>query len=148
MLRILSSHNSKCLKEEGKGSQVRIVQKWDCHRPKIILLLGSFYAYLNDKEVREMKEVQRRNNYLPNVSKNHNNAMPWIEKLLQTPIENYRKTVVWRILAPYLINVRKLSYKEGFSIIKEWLDKCNNLKKLDFNASSKIREGLNGALKG
>jgi hypothetical protein len=28
------------------------------------------------------------------------------------------------------------------------LDKCDNRKKLDFNANSKIREGLNGALKG
>jgi hypothetical protein len=94
-----------------------------------------------------MKEVQRHNNYLPNTSRNSNNIIPWVEKLLQTPIEDYRSRAVWRILAPYLINVRKLSYEEGFSIIKEWLDKCNNLKKLDFNANSKIREGLNELLK-
>jgi len=41
-----------------------------------------------------------------------------------------------------------LSYEEAFSIIKEWLNKCNNLKTLDFNANSKIRDSLNGALKG
>ena len=41
MLRIPGSHNSKCLREEkeGKDSDVRIIQKWDSHRPKISLLL-------------------------------------------------------------------------------------------------------------
>ena len=67
------------------------MKKWDGHRPKINLLLGSFYAYLKDNEVKETKEVQRHNNYLPNVSRNQNNAISWIEKLLQTPKENYRK---------------------------------------------------------
>lgn len=33
----------------------------------------------------------------------------WIEQLLQTPVDVYRKFVVWRILAPYLINIRKYS---------------------------------------
>jgi hypothetical protein len=98
MLRIPGSHNSKCLKE-GEDSQVRIIQKWDGHRPKINLLLGRFYSYLVDQEVKETKEVQRHNNYLPYVSRNHDNAIPWIEKLLQTPIENFRKTVLWQILA-------------------------------------------------
>ena len=53
MLRIPGSHNSKCLKEEqeGKDSEVRIIQKWDDIRPRINLLLGSFSAYLADLEV-------------------------------------------------------------------------------------------------
>ena len=33
----------------------------------------------------------------------------WIEKLLQTSIDDYRKIVVWRILTPYFINIRKCS---------------------------------------
>ena len=35
------------------------------------------------------------------------------------------------ILGPYLINIKKLSYDESYKIIREWLDKCDNLKKLD-----------------
>ena len=31
----------------------------------------------------------------------------WIKKLLQTPIDDYRKFAVWCILPPYLINFRK-----------------------------------------
>jgi hypothetical protein len=32
-------------------------------------------------------------------------------------------------------------------VIKDWLDKCDNLEKLNFNAKIKIREGLIGASK-
>jgi hypothetical protein len=35
------------------------------------------------------------------------NTIPWIEKLLQTPIDDYRKKAVALILAPYLINIKK-----------------------------------------
>jgi hypothetical protein len=35
------------------------------------------------------------------------------------------------ILAPYLINVRKLSYEESYTIIKNWLDRCDKLENLD-----------------
>jgi hypothetical protein len=42
---------------------------------------------------------------------------------------------------------KKLSYGEGFNIINEWLGECNKIVRLDFNVNSKIREGLNGALK-
>jgi hypothetical protein len=33
-------------------------------------------------------------------------TIPWIEKLLQTPIDDYRKNAVSLILAPYLINIK------------------------------------------
>jgi Primase X len=64
------------------------------------------------------------------------------------PISDYRKLVVWRILAPYLINVKKLSDKESFDTINQWLLKCNELRRLDFNPNQKIKEGLGVAAKG
>jgi hypothetical protein len=45
------------------------------------------------------------------------NTIPWIEKLLQTPTADYRKNAVNLILAPYLINVKKLSYDDALNII-------------------------------
>jgi hypothetical protein len=56
----------------------------------------------------------------------------WIEKLLQTPIDDYRKFVVWRILAQYLINIRECSADVAFDIINNWLDTCRRLRQLDF----------------
>ena len=71
--------------------------------------------------------------------------IPWIEKLLQTPLDDYRKFVVWRILSPYLINIRKYSVEEASNLIKNWLDKCNQLKSLDFNPNYMIKYNINSA---
>ena len=51
------------------------------------------------------------------------NTISWIEKLLQTPIDDYRKTTVNLILAPYLINIKKVSYEDALNIIDKWLSK-------------------------
>ena len=73
MLRIPGSHNSKCVQKNNVLDEsitgVKIMQRWNGHRPKINLLLGSFYAYLVDqkfKEERKGKEVieQRRKKQL------------------------------------------------------------------------------------
>ena len=63
----------------------------------------------------------------------------WIEKLLQTPIEDGRKYALWKILCPYLVNIKKLEYEESFEILKMWLEKCNNLRQLDFNSYTEIK---------
>ena len=56
-------------------------------------------------------------------AKSRNSAtIRWNEKLLQTPLEDYRKFVVWRILTPYLIDIRKCSADEAYGIIGNWLD--------------------------
>ena len=79
----------------------------------------------------------------------NNDRILWIESaILQNPLYDHRKYVIWRILSPYLINIRMLSTEESYSIIEDWLAGCNNLKKLNFNAKTKIREGLKGASKG
>ena len=70
------------------------------------------------------------------------NTIPWIEKLLQTPIDDYRKTAVSLILAPYLINVKKLPYHTTSNIINSWLVKCGELRQLDQNFDYTVRYAL------
>jgi hypothetical protein len=41
-----------------------------------------------------------------------------------------------------------LPKEEACSVIKDWLDKCNELEKLNFNSKTKIKDGLKGASKG
>jgi hypothetical protein len=69
----------------------------------------------------------------------------WIETLLDTPIEDYRKYAIRRIIAPYLINIRKLAYDDAFNTIKNWLDNCDKERPLDFNANIKIKDTLRAA---
>ncbi len=66
----------------------------------------------------------------------------WIEKVLETPIEDGRKYTLWKILCPYLVNIKKLEYNKSFEILKTWLEKCNNSKKLDFNPDVEIKAKL------
>jgi hypothetical protein len=72
-------------------------------------------------------------------------SIQWIENLLRIPITDYRKLVVWRILAPYLKNKGGLTYDESYSIICDWLDKCSEVKKLDFNSHYKVKETLDNS---
>jgi hypothetical protein len=77
------------------------------------------------------------------------NTIKWIEKgILGHPLSDHRKYIIWRILSPYVLNVRKLPKEEAYSVMKEWLDKCDKLEKLSFNPKIKIKEGLKGASKG
>src|ERR1043165_8621955 len=75
------------------------------------------------------------------------NVIPWIEKLLQTPIDDYRKNAIGLILAPYLINVKKLSYDTALNIINSWLSKCEKLRKLDQNFNYMVRYALKNCVK-
>ena len=81
--------------------------------------------------------------------KNRLKKIMWIEKgILENPLVDHRKYIIWRILSPYLLNVKTLPKEESYSIIKDWLDGCNKLEMLNFNAKIKIKEGLKGASKG
>jgi hypothetical protein len=67
---------------------------------------------------------------------------------MQKRLQEIDTLSVWRILAPYLLNVKKQSNEEASAIISKWLDKCDKLHRLNFYPKSKIKEGLRGAEKG
>jgi non-catalytic primase subunit PriX-like protein len=140
MLRIPGSVNSK------NGAIVTIAKKSKSDPANITLLIGSFFAWLESEKI---KAANRWSNY-NKVNVSHN-ASPvryyWIEKLLQTPIPDYRRRCIWKILAPYLINVRKLSPEQSFAIISDWLDKCSQVSRLYFNPKLKINEDLRSSIK-
>ncbi len=144
MVRIPGSLNSKCI-SKGEDAEVKIIQRWDGVRPSIQPLLGDFRRWLIQKKIDAFGWT------LMTVSKNQEriNIIKWIEKaILEHPLEDHRKYIIWRILSPYLLNVKKLPKEEAYSVIKDWLDKCDRLEKLNFNSKTKIKDGLRGASKG
>ena len=76
-----------------------------------------------------------------------NNQIEYIEKLLQTPIHDCRKLVIELILVPYLILVKRLSSEEIFTLINEWLQKCDSIRKLNFNSKFRINSAIKISLK-
>jgi Primase X len=82
-----------------------------------------FADYLIQKKIKE-EDSKNNNSYI-----NNNNYIPyyeWIELLLKTPIPEFRKNVLWRILCPYLVNIKKLTNEQSTTILRDWLDKCNS----------------------
>lgn len=139
MLRIPGTINSK------NGQVVRVVHKWDGHRPEINYMLRDFRHWFIDQTLRQEQELRKRRKTRNGIANSNYKSyiIQWIEQLLRTPIRDYRKLAIWHILAPYLLNRRSLSYDESYSIICDWLDKCNEVKRLDFNPHCKIKAALN-----
>jgi hypothetical protein len=112
-------------------------------------LLYHFNIWLADRKIKQINESNKRSKYrhYNQYNKATSKEIKWIEILLQTPIDDYRKNAIWRIIAPYLINTKNLTYEESFNVIKEWLDKCSSLKPLDFSPSYYIKYNINSAIR-
>lgn len=147
LLRIPFSYNSKCLDrgEFMENSQVKIIQRWDGKRPSIKYLLRDFRRYLINLKFKETLDQRKKQNTYSKYNRGKNEIW-WIEKLLQIPLENGRKRIIDLVLAPYLINIKKLSYDESYQIIKLWLDKCDTLKPLDSNFTYRIKYAIKSAI--
>jgi len=128
ILRIPGSHNLKCVKRNnnslGPTTEVKIIQKWDGNRPTINWLLRDFRRYLIQEKIDNNLAARKRARFLSEV-KTTPAKRRWIEILLDTPIEEYRRETIRLIIAPYLVNVRKLAYDDAFNIAKNWLNSCD-----------------------
>lgn len=134
LLRVPHTFNSKC-SDESKDPEVKIIQEFDFTRslPKINILLVEFITFLSDRKLKENVEAQRQtklNNKFSNSKSAETNSIRYIEKLLTIPIKDYRKNAISLILAPYFVNVLRLSDGESFDRIKQWVLKCNDAESL------------------
>jgi hypothetical protein len=146
LIRIPGTINSKC------NQAVKIVQRWDGTRPPINYVLRDFRTWLVTEKINDKREEERYSKYTissKNSSYNYGsaNTIPWIEKLLQTPIADYRKYALWRIIMPYLFSIKKLPESEVIDIAQTWLNKCDLLRSLDFNAKYLIRQNIRNSKK-
>jgi hypothetical protein len=69
----------------------------------------------------------------------------YIEIMLRTPLDDFRKQGVNLLLAPYLINIKRKPYEIAKSIILQWLSVCNKVRYLDFDAVDRTCQGLDYA---
>ena len=142
LLRIPYSINSKY------NNKITIIQRWNGYRPSIKHLLLDFETWLIDRKIKEERKLKKLEEKRGKTVQNNNAGfILWIEKLLQTPIDDYRKNAISLILSTYLVNIKKKSYEESFNIIKDWLDRCDNLQRIDFNVHTLLKYSLDTALK-
>jgi Primase X len=127
LVRVPGTINSK------NNEAVKIIQKWDGKKPAIQWITNDFKLYLIQKRINNINKKDHRRSFSKKQYR-HNlqiHRIDWIENLLQTPIEDGRKQCLWRILCPYLINLRKLTKEEASVILNEWLKKCDTLRSVD-----------------
>lgn len=115
-------------------AKVRIVQKCNGVRAKPTkqFMLTDFIVYLIEKnfdfttaaKARQKKQIRQRYGF----ENNNYGYQSWIEKLLDTPIDDYRKRSRDLILVPYFV-VRKgmTDINEIEAIVMKWADKCGEL---------------------
>ena len=111
LLRVPGSLNSKCIENENKR-QVTLIQKWDGKRPHIQPLLRDFRRWLIQKRIDDIEELKKREKKIAGfhmivTSRNQQpaNNIKWIENgILQNPLPDHRKYIIWRILSPTKCN--------------------------------------------
>jgi hypothetical protein len=143
LIRVPGTINSKY------NQEVRIVQSWDGVRPPIQYLLRDYRTWLVSEKINDKLEEKRPRRYRNSKNTHHNwtNTIPWIEKLLHVPIEDHRKYALWRIVFPYLFNIKKMSDSEVTGTVQTWLDNCAKLRPLDFNSNCLIRQNIRNSNK-
>lgn len=165
LFRVPGTINSKA-KAAGLDPIVRVVQRgsWTYTGIPQELAIGKvsndflmkFHSHLVqeliDDKVEKLKRRQKlaeglfRNNN--NNNNNNDSSLIWIDKLLQTPVEDNRKDLLYWVLAPYLITVRGLDCDIAYAILDAWLDKCAELRRLEPDRTSfwyRIRNCLDTA---
>ncbi len=151
LLRIPYTFNSKNLtindENDQISSEIKIIQEFDKDNIQSIniKLIRDFRLWLADIDLKRKKTSRFQNKSCETISKSEIVARYfWIERLLQTPLPCFRRYCLYRILVPYLVNIRKLNNEECFDVLKKWLEKCNNLSIISFNIDSEIKTRLNG----
>jgi hypothetical protein len=78
-------------------------------------MLTPFKIWLTQKRIDDIEKLKKQERkhakFQMTVSKSQErtNTIKWIEKgILEHPLPDHRKYIIWRILSPYLLNVRKL----------------------------------------
>jgi Primase X len=146
LLRVPGTINSKC------NQEVKIGQRWNGIRPPINYLLRDYRIWLVAEKINEKAENKRSRNYRKSYSNTclrytDTNTIQWIEKLLQTPLADHRKYAIWRVLIPYLYNIKNLPDGDVVNMLQNWLSKCNVMRALDFNAKYLIKQNVRNSRK-
>jgi hypothetical protein len=131
LARIPGSINSKY---NGDIAEVMILERWNKvrARPTQKFLMVDFLIWLVESDLLVREELRKQtqkysfkgNDRSIAAAAATSNNIAWIDRLLQTPIEDWRKTSVALILAPYLLTIKKMSYEQAFNTIMQWADQC------------------------
>jgi hypothetical protein len=140
LLRIPHTFNSKCFNENA-DPEVKIIQRFDFQQiPKInSCMLREFRLYLADLNIKRKRDFIKQDQKIRQYNKCNNSqsvtykipqSYQWVETVLQSSIPDHRKFTLDLVLTPYLLNIQRISFDQAFSILRDWITRCNNLRNL------------------
>jgi hypothetical protein len=140
LLRIPHTFNSKCITKNA-DPEVKIIQRFDLQNiPKFnTCMLCEFRLYLADLNIKRKRAFIKQDQKIRQYNKCNNSqsitykipqSYQWVETVLQSPIPDHRKFTLDLVLTPYLLNIQSISFDQAFSILHDWITRCNNLKNL------------------
>jgi hypothetical protein len=160
LLRIPFTLNGKCL-EDGRDPLVKVVQKHSAESAQLTEdLFLDFQLHVADMWMSRLKEQQRivydeddddENWDLNNEDEDwddddveeYHGKIPWIERLLNTPISKNRYICLFHIIGPYLRHTLELSKSDARAKMIEWLQSCNQRTRVT-NMQGKLTGALSG----
>lgn len=133
LIRVPGSYNSKLLDNRNyEQSRVIIVQEWNHSRAVVQSL--PFKKYLDRIEKQNQKRQNRTCNFFGKI--------PYIEKLLQSKLNDGRKRIFALVLCPYLINVKKLSIEESTTILLKFFDDYIPKSVIEYELKRVMKKGI------
>ena len=98
--------------EEGR-KLLEVLRIWLEAREKSIAILNSM------KKIKRTGETRSKQKHIK-----------WIERLMEKPVDDGRHRLLWLVIAPYLVNVKKLSLEEAYLEARRYFQECDRVKKL------------------
>jgi hypothetical protein len=169
MVRAPHSFNLKCIKK-GLDSEVNIIGRWNRQKKgHILFLINRFHEHLRKLrqeqirqaqiEERRRKRILRSDRILESASYmtvttsgkvattttapvNFSYKYWYIEPLAKIVITDFRKRAAGMVFAPYYLNIKGWSYAVAKHAILYWLDKCDQICSLGFDAEDKVNDWL------
>ncbi|MDQ3968168.1 MAG: hypothetical protein M3275_07215, partial [Thermoproteota archaeon] len=172
MVRVPGSYNSKYADQEDKGEVKLLQRWDGHTKAHILFLLGAFYRSVGDDYKKQAKLMNRAHKVkrqalaaqraldrtleaipVPShvatpvfgegvYSVYAHNKYWYIDRLLQTPIDDFRKRGLDQLITPFLITVKGMSPAIAERIMLDWLYTCSLLRPLDFDAEYRVRSKI------
>jgi hypothetical protein len=142
LFRVPGTINTKA-KAAGKDPYVRVVQG---HYPMLVHIdpfsslptnkfLNEFLSSLIQEVIdTKVRGLERRSvNRLYNIENRNmsEKGIAWIDKLLQTGVDDNRKNLLYWVLAPYLATIRGIDFDKAYHILESWLERCDDVRRLE-----------------
>jgi hypothetical protein len=148
MVRIPGGINSKYKKNKAI---VQYITRWDGKRKgHILCLLGEFYRYMRREQKNKQQQLQlhwklspaRVDHVYDGLGEVESQRYWYVQELLGIGIGDFRKRAISLLLAPYCITILKMDHDTAERTLLDWVDKCQVVKPLDFDAYKFINQAL------